>query len=78
MSDYFTRHAWGNTTLRDLVVALGRASGRDLDAWKAGWLDTAGADRLTLEHGPGGPVLRATGPSGAATSISCPVSTAAA
>ncbi|GGP96974.1 aminopeptidase N [Streptomyces roseolilacinus] len=65
MSDYFARHAWGTTTLQDLVDALGRASGRDLDAWKTGWLDTAGTDRLTLDHGPGGAVLHATGPSGA-------------
>ncbi|CAL9349314.1 aminopeptidase N [Streptomyces sp. enrichment culture] len=66
MSDYFARHAWGNTTLQDLIDALGRASGRDLDTWRAGWLDTAGTDRLTLAHGPDGAVLHAAGPSGSA------------
>ena len=52
MAAYFARHAWGNTTLQDLVDALAAASGRDLDAWRAGWLETAGTDRLTLEHDP--------------------------
>ena len=61
MTDYFARHAWGNTTLQDLVDALAAASGRDLDAWRSGWLSTAGTDRLTLEdsvligRGPDGP-----------------------
>jgi aminopeptidase N len=61
MTDYFARHAWGNTTLQDLVDALAAASGRELDAWRSGWLSTAGTDRLTLEssvligRGPDGP-----------------------
>ena len=46
MAAYFARHAWGNTTLQDLIDALAAASGRDLDAWRAGWLETAGTDRL--------------------------------
>ena len=50
MSGYFARHAWGNTTLQDLIDALAAASGRDLDAWRAAWLETAGTDRLTLER----------------------------
>ncbi|MFF8387790.1 aminopeptidase N [Streptomyces kanasensis] len=66
MSRYFARHAWGTTTLRDLTDVLAEASGRDLDAWRAGWLDTAGTDRLTLDQGPDGPVLHATGPGGGA------------
>ena len=48
MRNYFARHAWGNTTLRDLIDALATTSRRDLDAWRAAWLDTAGTDRLTL------------------------------
>jgi aminopeptidase N len=50
MKDYFGRHAWGNTTLQDLVDALAAASGRDLDPWREGWLETAGTDRLSLAH----------------------------
>lgn len=62
MTDYFARHAWGNTTLQDLTEALAAAGGRDLDAWRAGWLETAGTDRLTLEQDEGGLVLVARGP----------------
>ena len=64
MTAYFARHAWGNTTLQDLVDALGEAGGRDLNAWRKGWLETAGTDRLTLETGDGGLVLVAEGPGG--------------
>jgi aminopeptidase N len=66
MTAYFARHAWGNTTLQDLVDALGTAGDRDLNAWRTGWLETAGTDRLTLEHnGDGdGAVLVARGPDG--------------
>ncbi|MCY1138153.1 aminopeptidase N [Actinoplanes sp. Pm04-4] len=60
MKRYFARHAWGSTTLQDLIDALAEGSGRDLNAWRAGWLETAGVDRLVLEGG----VLRGTGPSG--------------
>ncbi|MEE4545042.1 aminopeptidase N [Streptomyces sp. V4-01] len=65
MTAYFARHAWGTTTFQDLIDVLSEASGRDLDAWQRGWLQTAGTDRITLEeedagftlvaHGPGGP-----------------------
>jgi aminopeptidase N len=64
MTGYFARHAWGSTTLQDLIDALAGASGRDLDAWRAGWLETAGTDRLTLEPADGGAVLVAEGPGG--------------
>jgi aminopeptidase N len=50
MRRYFAEHAWGNTTLQDLIDALAEASGRDLDRWRSGWLETAGTDRLTLEQ----------------------------
>jgi len=63
---YFKQHAWGNATLDDLMGELGRASGRDLADWTAGWLDTAGTDTLRLEPGEGsGFLLRASGPDGA-------------
>jgi aminopeptidase N len=64
MTGYFARHAWGNTTLQDLVDALGAASGRDLNAWREGWLETAGTDRLTLELAGDRAVLLAEGPLG--------------
>jgi aminopeptidase N len=64
MTGYFARHAWGNTTLQDLIDALAETSGRDLNAWRAGWLATAGTDRLTLERDGDGYVLVATGPAG--------------
>lgn len=64
MTAYFARHTWGSTTLQDLIDALAVASGRDLDAWRSGWLDTAGTDRLTLEPDGEGLVLVARGPAG--------------
>jgi len=46
---YFARHAFGNTSLADLLTALQESSGRDLSAWSAQWLETAGVDTLALE-----------------------------
>jgi aminopeptidase N len=43
---YFAAHAWGNATLADLLAALEETSGRDLAAWSAEWLQTAGVDTL--------------------------------
>lgn len=62
---YFTKHAWGNTTLDDLMDEFSRASGRDLGEWTRSWLDTAGTDRLVLECEGSFAVLRAGGPNGA-------------
>ena len=64
MAAYFARHAWGNTTLQDLIDALAQASGRDLDGWREAWLETAGTDRLTLEQDADGFALVARGPGG--------------
>jgi aminopeptidase N len=64
MKAYFAGHAWGNTTLQDLIDALAAAGGRDLEAWRAGWLDTAGTDRLTLERDGDALVLAGRGPGG--------------
>jgi aminopeptidase N len=61
MKAYFARHAWGSTTLQDLIDALAATSGRDLNAWRTGWLETAGVDRFTFAdltltgRGPAGP-----------------------
>jgi aminopeptidase N len=65
LRSYFATHAWGNAELSDLMRALADASGRDLDAWTRGWLDTAGPDELTLSFADDAAVLRATGPDGA-------------
>ncbi|MDH6140978.1 MULTISPECIES: aminopeptidase N [Kitasatospora] len=46
---YFKRHAWGNTTLADLLGALEETSGRDLKAWSTAWLETAGINVLRPE-----------------------------
>jgi aminopeptidase N len=43
---YFADHAWGNTTLADLLAALEQTSGRDLSAWSREWLQTAGPNTL--------------------------------
>jgi aminopeptidase N len=46
---YFRRFAWGNTTLADLLGELEKTSGRDLKAWSAEWLETAGVNLLRPE-----------------------------
>ncbi|MFJ5641017.1 aminopeptidase N [Streptomyces sp. NPDC093223] len=50
MAAYFARHAWGTTTLQDLIDALAEAGDRSLATWRKSWLETAGTDRFTLEH----------------------------
>jgi len=64
MQAYFAEHAWGNTTLADLVAAQAEASGRDLRTWEHAWLETAGPDRLVLERRGKDLVLAGRGPSG--------------
>ena len=46
---YFAEHAFGNTSLADLLAALEPPSGRDLNAWSQRWLETAGVNTLALE-----------------------------
>ena len=46
---YFRTFAWGNTTLADLLGKLEETSGRDLKAWSAEWLETAGVNTLHPE-----------------------------
>ena len=43
---YLAEHAWGNTTLADLLAALQTASGRDLTTWADTWLRTPGVNTL--------------------------------
>ncbi len=64
LQEYFRKHAWGNTTLDDLMAEVAAASGRDMSAWVAGWLETAGTDRLRLERDSGRLVLHAEPPAG--------------
>ena len=49
LRDYFTEHAYGNTTLADLLGALERASGRDLGVWSKLWLETTGINTFSSE-----------------------------
>ncbi|QLD13002.1 aminopeptidase N [Microbacterium oleivorans] len=51
---YFAEHAFGNTTLEDLLRALEHASGRDLRAWSRAWLLTTGMSHLSVEYDPTG------------------------
>lgn len=44
LQKYFAKHAYKNTTLADLLVELEETSGRDLKAWSATWLQTAGVN----------------------------------
>ena len=66
LRSYFSRHAWSNTTLDDLITEIAAAGGRDLSGWVAGWLETSGTDRLTLVRQDGGLTLVATPPEGRA------------
>lgn len=43
---YFAKHAYGNTTLEDLLVELEAASGRELGSWAKEWLQTSGVNTL--------------------------------
>ena len=44
--EYFTKHAWGNTQLDDLLVELEKSSGRDLSGWTQEWLRTSGVNLM--------------------------------
>ena len=66
MRSYFRKHAWGNTTLDDLITEIASASGRDLSGWVEGWLETSGTTASTLERQEGGLTLVATPPDGRA------------
>ena len=46
LRQYFKDHAFGNTEFADLLSALERSSGRELDSWAQEWLQTAGVNTL--------------------------------
>ena len=49
LRSYFAEHAFGNTSLADLLGSLQEASGRDLSAWSAQWLEQPGVNLLAAE-----------------------------
>jgi aminopeptidase N len=46
LREYFLEHAYGNTTLADLLRALEQSSGRNLGDWSKLWLETTGINTL--------------------------------
>jgi aminopeptidase N len=49
LQHYFRAHAWGNSSLQDLLSPLEEASGRDLSAWSKEWLESAGVATLRAQ-----------------------------
>jgi aminopeptidase N len=47
LRQYFKDHAYANAEFVDLLTALERASGRELDAWAKEWLQTSGVNTLS-------------------------------
>jgi aminopeptidase N len=47
---YFADHAYGNTTLADLLDALNASSGRELTGWAKLWVETSGISTLTATY----------------------------
>ena len=46
LRQYFKDHAYGNSEFSDLLSALEKASGRELESWAQEWLQTAGVNTL--------------------------------
>ena len=46
---YFKDFAFGNSEFTDLLAALEKASGRELDSWAQEWLQTSGVNTLAPE-----------------------------
>jgi aminopeptidase N len=57
VSVYFKKHAFKNTVLRDLLVELETASGRELTSWSKAWLETAGVNTLSTDVQSEGAVI---------------------
>jgi aminopeptidase N len=50
LTDYFTAHAYGNTTGNDLWKALGKSSGHDVAGFMNPWLDQAGFPVISVDQ----------------------------
>ncbi len=46
---YFKQFEYGNTEFKDLLAALEKSSGRDLESWAQEWLQTAGVNTLAAQ-----------------------------
>ncbi|KAI4211946.1 MAG: hypothetical protein LQ351_005286 [Letrouitia transgressa] len=53
VSQYLKKHAYGNATTNDLWEALGRASGKDVNAFMDIWIRKVGYPVLTVAEEPG-------------------------
>ncbi|MGW8483988.1 aminopeptidase N [Microbacterium sp. NPDC055903] len=51
---YFAEHAFGNTTLEDLLLPLEEVSGREVRSWSRAWLETSGVSTIELTRDAGG------------------------
>ena len=49
LRQYFKDHAYANSEFTDLLTALEKASGRELDSWAKEWLQTSGVNTLAPE-----------------------------
>ena len=49
LRQYFKDFAYGNSEFQDLLLALEKSSGRELQGWAQEWLQTAGVNTLTPE-----------------------------
>ena len=49
LQKYFAKHAFKNTTLKDLLDELSMASGKQLSDWVKTWLQTAGVNTMRAE-----------------------------
>jgi aminopeptidase N len=50
LRQYFNDHAFGNTTLSDLLDALNATSGRELSGWAKLWVETSGMSTLSVDY----------------------------
>jgi aminopeptidase N len=49
LRQYFKDHAYGNAEFVDLMTALEKSSGRELDAWAKEWLQSSGVNTFSPE-----------------------------
>ncbi len=49
LREYFHTHQYANSEFTDLLTALEKSSGRELDSWAKEWLQTSGVNTLTAE-----------------------------